>query len=161
MARSVAACLTLAHIKRIQGDMSGASKELARAESEAQEITTSYEKMQYTAWRMRHAILDNDISTASELGSKLPQNIDDLPWMVTDYPSRLLIAQGKKEEAAVQLQNAYEKAAQLEDWYSTVRIRVFQSLAAGNEEEAVEFLSDALTLGEEGGFIRTFVDEGA
>ena len=38
--------------------------------------------------------------------------------------------------------------------------RIYQALSAENEEEAVEFLSEALTLAELEGYIRTFVDEG-
>ncbi len=73
---------------------------------------------------------------------------------------RLLLAQGKKEAAAKELQACYEKASH-EGWgYAVIVVRVLQCLAADNGESAFEFLLDALTLAHPEGFIRIFADEG-
>jgi LuxR family maltose regulon positive regulatory protein len=75
--------------------------------------------------------------------------------------SRLLIAQGKKVEAAQVLNAVYEEASRSGWGYGLIVLRILQSLAAKNGEEAVQFLSAALRMGRAENFIRSFVDEGA
>ena len=73
---------------------------------------------------------------------------------------RLLIARGKKEEAAETLKAIYEKASQSGWGYGMIVVRILQSLAAKSKDEAIRFLSDALRMGEPEGFVRSFVDAG-
>ncbi|OGO19895.1 MAG: hypothetical protein A2144_08070 [Chloroflexi bacterium RBG_16_50_9] len=75
-------------------------------------------------------------------------------------PPRLLMAQGKKEAAAEYLRSLYEKMVQAGTHGLAIGVRVCQALAADTEEAALEFLSEALTMAEPEGYIRTFVDEG-
>jgi LuxR family transcriptional regulator, maltose regulon positive regulatory protein len=73
---------------------------------------------------------------------------------------RLLIAHGKKNEAAEMLKALYEKAFQSGWGYGLIVVRILQSLAARNMDEAMQFLSDALRMGQPENFIRSFVDAG-
>ncbi len=74
---------------------------------------------------------------------------------------RLLLAQGKKEEAAEVLRAIYETASQHGWGYGMIVVRILQSLAARNMDEAMQFLSEALRTGKPEGFVRSFVDAGA
>jgi LuxR family maltose regulon positive regulatory protein len=80
-----------------------------------------------------------------------------IDWHV---PARLLLAQGKKEAAVSLLKELRERFIQFGAPGMVIRIGVYQSLAADNEEQALEFLAEALTLAEPEGIIRFFVDEG-
>jgi LuxR family maltose regulon positive regulatory protein len=73
---------------------------------------------------------------------------------------RLLLAQGKKEEAAEVLRAIYEAASQPGWGYGMIVARILQSLAARNMDEAIQFLSEALRTGKPEGFVRSFVDAG-
>ncbi len=73
---------------------------------------------------------------------------------------RLLIARGKKEEAAEALKAIYETASRSGWGYGMIVVRILQSLAAKNVDEAMQFTSDALRMGKPEGFVRSFVDAG-
>jgi ATP/maltotriose-dependent transcriptional regulator MalT len=56
---------------------------------------------------------------------------------------------------------ALSQAAQANDWvYGLIAVRVLQAANADTQDEAVEFLTDALQRAEGGGFIRSFVEAG-
>lgn len=74
---------------------------------------------------------------------------------------RLLIARGKKAEASKELETIYKTALRSEWGYGMIVVRILQSLAAQNEENALAFISDALHLGRPENFIRSFVDAGS
>ena len=73
---------------------------------------------------------------------------------------RLLMARGKKEEAAQALKVIYETASSSGWGYGMIVIRILQSLAAKDMDEAIQFISEALSGGEPEGFIRSFADAG-
>jgi LuxR family transcriptional regulator, maltose regulon positive regulatory protein len=75
-------------------------------------------------------------------------------------PARLMIAQGDKGSATRLLVDLYEKATKANASGLGIQIRVYQALAAATPAEALAFTTEALRMGETGGFIRTFVDEG-
>jgi len=53
------------------------------------------------------------------------------------------------------------RAARANDWgYGLVAVRALQAALAATQDEALEYLQEALQLGEGGGFIRSFVDVG-
>ncbi len=92
---------------------------------------------------------------------RLEQYPNDAVWLAAGYlPARLAIAGGDKKAAAKQLRGVYERAMEEDAQGLAIRIRVYQSLAAQTPDEAVDFLADALRIGEPEGFIRTFLDEG-
>ena len=83
-----------------------------------------------------------------------------LSYKYDPIPLRLLISQDKKTEAMEKLQSMYNGAVQSGAQWIMIICRVFQALATETEEAALEFLSEALTMAEPEGYIRTFVDEG-
>ena len=74
---------------------------------------------------------------------------------------RLLIAQGEKAQAAEALKTLFETASSAGWGYGMLVVRILQSLAATTADEAVQFMTDALRMGETEGFIRSFVDAGS
>jgi len=161
--RLVNAYHELVYTRFAQGDEAGALEAIEMADVEAQKLGSLDVMLQHTAYCMLFAIKRDDMTTALEWGnklSKLSENIDALPWQVSDAPARLLLAQGKKKAAAEQLHVLYEKAVQSGEQYFMITHRVYQSLAAETEETALEFLSDSLVMAEPEGWIHIFVDEG-
>jgi LuxR family maltose regulon positive regulatory protein len=73
---------------------------------------------------------------------------------------RLLLARGKKEAAAEALKSIYETASRCGWGYGMIVVRILQSLAAQNTDEAMQYLSDALYRGEVENFICSFIDAG-
>jgi LuxR family maltose regulon positive regulatory protein len=158
--RLVIAYHQLAMMRLAHGDESGAIEATEQADFEAQKLTALPSIIQHTAYRVNFAIRQDDIAYATELGNKILENKDLLPWYDVGVPALLLLAQGKKKAAAKQYQALYEKAVQTEEQYFMILYRIYQALAAENEESAVEYLSEALTSAESEGHIRTFVDRG-
>jgi LuxR family maltose regulon positive regulatory protein len=113
----------------------------------------------YIAARVRYAIQRNNIEEASTWGEQLP---DLASIMLADRPitARLLLAEGKREPAARLLREMYEKVIQLGATIMVIRVRIYQALAADNDDQALEFLTEALTMAEPERIIRLFVDEG-
>jgi LuxR family maltose regulon positive regulatory protein len=79
--------------------------------------------------------------------------------------ANLLLAQNKYDAANEYLAQCYEVASRAGWRYGVIavrvlHVRVLQSLAAPTPDAAFNFLSDALTLAQPEGFIRTFVDAG-
>ena len=92
-------------------------------------------------------------------GNRLSGYAEAMPFWVEHIPARLLIARGNKESAAKQLQGCYQKAVQADAQGLVIAIRIYQ-LVANTNAEALDFLTEALSLGQPEGFFRSFVDEG-
>ena len=86
--------------------------------------------------------------------------LDALPLYFLLIWGRLLIAEGNQRGAMAFLQGLYARASQGEAYGLMIGIVVYQALAASTPERALDFLAEALQLGEPRGYIRTFVDEG-
>jgi hypothetical protein len=99
----------------------------------------------YIASRVMYAIRQDNLEKAASWGVQLP----DLACMFLidrHVPARLLLAQGKKEAAARLLQELYNEFAHFGALQVAIRIRVYQALAAENEESALEFLAETLIM---------------
>jgi len=73
---------------------------------------------------------------------------------------RMLMAEGRKDEASELLRDCVEKA-QAGGWgYGLIFLHTLQSLTAPDLDSAVEFLAQALSMAHPEGFIRTFLDQG-
>jgi len=141
--------------------LEGFLKALEKADLEVRGIgDMPYIQAVHAAYRIQFALRQDDLVNAEKWGNKLAENVDALHFDFNHIPSRLLIAQGKKSEAAKELQVTYDRAVESEAQWIMIICRVCQALAAETEESALEFLSDALTMAEPEGYIRTFVDEG-
>jgi LuxR family transcriptional regulator, maltose regulon positive regulatory protein len=78
--------------------------------------------------------------------------------------ARVHLAQGHPAAALAALEPLRQQAVAKGRANDILKVRVLQALALqaqGENEQAVQVLGDALALAEPGGFVRTFVDEGA
>lgn len=153
-------CFLLAYLRSVQGDETGTLKALEKSCSIAHKLTSPGARADHAAFHIMLALGQDDLVTASEWGSRLAPNVDALPFYINLIPARLLIAQGRKEAAAEKLQAMYEETMRGGQQSYTIRLRLYQALAAEDEASALDFLADALTMAEPEGYIRTFVDEG-
>jgi LuxR family maltose regulon positive regulatory protein len=74
--------------------------------------------------------------------------------------AKLALVQGDKAGAAVILAERYQTAAQAGIRYAQIEIRILQALAASDDEQALDYLAEALTLAQADGYVRIFVDQG-
>ncbi len=72
----------------------------------------------------------------------------------------LLIATGDKIAAAILLKDIVAQAERANVPGLVATIQLYQALAADSQEDGIFFLWKALRVGQSGGYIRTFVDEG-
>ncbi len=73
---------------------------------------------------------------------------------------RLLIARGEKQAAAEKLDISFKTASSAGWGYGVIAIKILQALAADSQAEALDFLTDALRLGDPEGFLRSYADAG-
>jgi LuxR family maltose regulon positive regulatory protein len=151
----------LARVRLSQGDISGAEALMIKMDQASQHPTVSPPyRARYVASRAMFAVWQHDLKAVADWGSKLSDYGNTLVIEYQYVPPRLLMAQGKKEEAANLLRDLYEKFIRVGADGLAINIRAYQALAAENETEALEYISDALVKGEPEGYVRTFVDEG-
>lgn len=113
----------------------------------------------YIASRVIYAIRQGNLEEAVSWAEQLP-DIASMFVMDRHIPARLLLAQGKKEAAARLLQELYDEFIRFGAPLFAAHIRIYQALTANNEDSALEFLAEALTMTASEGIIRFFVDEG-
>ena len=151
----------LARIELSRGNEAGFLAALEKADLEARSISDRTPIWaEHSAHHVEFALARDDLADAIKWGVKLDENADFLPFQFKHFPSRLLIARGKKSEAADKLKELYDEVTQSGTQGLMIVYRLYQALAADNDELALEFLSDAMTMAEPEGYIRTFVDEG-
>jgi LuxR family maltose regulon positive regulatory protein len=74
--------------------------------------------------------------------------------------AKLMLAQNMHAEVNQYLGQCFEQASKAGWGYGMIAVRALQALAAHTPKAAIDFLSEALTLAQSEGFIRTFVDTG-
>jgi LuxR family maltose regulon positive regulatory protein len=74
--------------------------------------------------------------------------------------AKLVLAQGDKTGAAAILAQRYQTAAGHGIRYAQIEIRILQALASRDDEQALVYLAEALTMAQPEGYVRTFVDQG-
>ena len=153
---------TLARLKQAQGDASAALDALQQAHQLAREGHVSpLMCARNAACHVQIALAQDDLNTAVHLAEQVTEDADASPF----YPllgltsARLLLAQNEKAAAAERLQACYEIAIRAGWQYGVVEVRALQALAAPMPA-ALAFLTDALTLAQPEGYVRTFVDKG-
>ncbi|MGD2179069.1 MAG: LuxR C-terminal-related transcriptional regulator, partial [Anaerolineae bacterium] len=119
------------------------------------------------AWRARIWLAQGNLEAALQWAEERGLNPDAPPPYLfeSEYVAlaRILVAQGRLDEAAKLLQRLLEAAEKRGHTSRTIEVLVLQGMAfqaAGDTEEALTALERALTLAEPEGFVRTFVDEG-
>jgi LuxR family maltose regulon positive regulatory protein len=151
----------LAYIRLAQGDEAGLLEALEEADSEVCKIGVSLQDLaNHAAYRIILALFQDDLAAAEKWSARLEEYAHALSYEYRHIPLRLLIARGQKSEALEKLQVLYDEAVKSGMHGLMIEYRVYQALAAETQEEALEYLSEALTSAEPEGYIRTFVDEG-
>ncbi len=122
---------------------------------------------QMAAWGARIWLaqdkLDAAAGWAEELGPDVNEELDPMHDYAYGVLARILVAQGRLDEASRLLQRLFEAAESGGRMAKMLEIMALQSLtfqAQGEGDRALDVLERALTLAEPEGFIRVFMDEG-
>ena len=150
-----AACgVFLARLKLAQGDVGEAAAILAEANQFAQQHNFLHLLPEVAAVQVLTLLRDGNLAGAAHLAEKHEHPISQ---------ARVNLAQGDPSAALAVLEpvSLQVESKGLED--ERLKVMVLQAVALhvhDETEKAVRLIGDALALGEPGGFIRTFVDEG-
>ncbi|HUW09742.1 MAG TPA: LuxR C-terminal-related transcriptional regulator [Anaerolineae bacterium] len=153
----------MARLRQALGDASGALTALEEAGRLARERDTPWdEQARNAACHVQICLAQDDLAAASRWAEQVTGDADASSFYPTlgVTPARLLLAQGRKKEAAEQLAARHEAAVQAGWRYGAMEVRALQALAAPTQSDALVFLADALALAEPEGCVRTFVDKG-
>jgi LuxR family maltose regulon positive regulatory protein len=122
---------------------------------------------QMAAWQARIWLAQDKLDSAAGWAEELGPDGDEALEPMHDYAygvlARILIAQGRLDEAGRLLQRLFEAAESGSRTAKMLEIMALQSLAyqaQGEPDRALDVLERALTLAEPEGFIRLFMDEG-
>jgi LuxR family maltose regulon positive regulatory protein len=142
-------------------DWSGAQQVSDQAWIRAQDFSLQT-RARCAACQAQVALAMGDLNLCAHWLGQTPIHVDSHSFyrFLPLIQPRLLIAQGKREDAVAQLINCYQTASQAGWDYALIAVRILQALAANNLVSAREFLTDALQQAEPEGYIRTFVDAG-
>jgi LuxR family maltose regulon positive regulatory protein len=169
--------LSLARVRQSQADLTEAQKLTDKARELATRFDTTemddrlvdaYQVILWLAqdnvpaasrWLEKSGLVattpDGEIETRSS-----ERQLDEAEKMTV---ARILLAQGRSEDARIQLNSLLQVAEKLSRRRSLVKILALLSLAyeaQADSEQALAVLARALRLAEPEGFIRSFVDEG-
>ena len=161
--------LCLVRVLFSSGDLTGAEDVIQSMENAAREHDLPIRALrQLSAWQVRIWLAQGKPEAASqwvaerELGPDgeltYPHEIENIVFV------RILMAQGRLDEATTLLQRLREAAEAGGRTSRVIEILLLQALtfqARGDTARAMSTLKQALILAEPGGFIRIFVDEGS
>ncbi len=150
----VACKLFLARLKLVQGDVAGATAQLAESAQAARQHNFVRELLEITAVQIVALLRQGDVATAADLAQT-----HDLPLSQV----RVHLAQGEPAKALALLVPVRQQAEARKWPDEQLKVMVLQALALqaqGETDQVMQLLGDALALAEPGGFIRLFVDEG-
>jgi LuxR family maltose regulon positive regulatory protein len=166
--------MCLMRILLSRGDLADAEETIQKMENLAREShLPPWIANQVKAWQARLWLAQNKLEPAAQWvqdrglhtgGEPIPPHEIDF-FSIFDYVilARLLIAQGRLDEASKLLPRLLEAAEAGGRISKSIEILVLQALAFqadANTDQATTALERALTLAEPEGFIRTLVDEG-
>ncbi len=145
-----------------QGDESGALAALAEADRLARDFPPVI-RSRTAAFGVQLALARHDSQMLAHWSAQVTAEVDAHSFyrFMGLTRVRLLLAESKKGEAARVLEALASSASQGGWGYGLLVVRILQSLAAKTHDEAVDFISAALSVGCEEGFIRSFVEAGS
>jgi LuxR family maltose regulon positive regulatory protein len=160
--------ITLIRVKQAQEDATGADVLIQKIPQILRSSRLSpLNEAQFIAWHVRLALAQGDLALAARWMQERQLRIDDELISPRDIEyltlARVLIAQQRPDEALSLLErllNQAEREGRMGDALEILVLQVVAQQACGDEEEAMERLSQALSLAEPEGYIRLFVDEG-
>jgi LuxR family maltose regulon positive regulatory protein len=157
----IAAEMMQARLKLTQGAVESALQAAQRAQQMSKDFSL-FTQARCASCLALIALARGDLETAQQQAEQMSVDGDvhSFYMFLNLTRARLLLAQGRKAEAAADLESCYQKAWRGGWGYACIAARVLQCLAAENAGSAFEFLLDALNLAEPQGFIRIFADEG-
>jgi LuxR family maltose regulon positive regulatory protein len=134
--------------------VAGATASLAESEQSVRQNNYVHRMPDVAAAQVVAFLRQGDVAAAARLAEthQLPMS-----------RARVLLAQGDASAASAVLE-PYRRQMEARGWADErLKAMILQAVALhanGEEDEAVQQLSDALALADTGGFVRTFVDEG-
>ncbi len=160
--------LCLMRVLFTRGDISGAEEIIQKMEEVGREHNMPpWITNQTAAWRVRIWLAQGKLDAASQwMGERGLDADGELPFLrEIEYVAlaRILIAQGRLDEATTLLQRLPEAAEAGGRTSRAIEILILQALAShagGDTAQAMDRLERALALAEPRGFVRIFVDEG-
>jgi LuxR family maltose regulon positive regulatory protein len=160
--------LCLVRVLFSSGDITGAEDVIQSMENTAREYDMPlWTLLQLSAWQVRIWLAQGKLEVASQWVGERELDPDGEPTYLYEVEyivfARILIAQGRLDEATTLLQRLLEAAEAGGRTTRAIEILLLQALvfqAGGDTTRAMTTLEKALTLAEPGGFIRIFVDEG-
>jgi LuxR family maltose regulon positive regulatory protein len=159
-ASAIGYCL-LAEAKQAKGDIAGAATAAEKSDQLAQAPGVNRAvRARLAVHRVLQAIWQEDPAATEYWRTQLMEYTDVVTFGHAYVPPRALIACDEKEAAAERLEVVHKKAKQTNVRTVLIKALVCQALTAASPVDEIRFLTEALTLGQPEGFIRTFVDEG-
>jgi LuxR family maltose regulon positive regulatory protein len=160
--------LSLLRVLFSRGDMTGAQEVVHKLEAVFREYDMPLGvPIQTRAWQARIWLAQDKLEAASQWVEERGLSADGelSPLHASEYVVlvRILVAQGRLDEATKLLQRLLEAAEGGKHTSRTIEILNLQALALqarGEPSQAIATLERALALAEPGGFVRIFVDEG-
>ena len=160
--------LCLMRVLFSKGDMAGADKIIQRVGNIARkQDVPPWITNPMAAWQARTWLAQDKLTAASQWVGERGLDADGGPTLLHEMEymvlGRILIGQGRLDQAAGLLQRLLETAEAGGHISRAIEILMLQSLAfqaGGETARAMTTLEKALVLAESGGFVRIFVDEG-
>jgi LuxR family maltose regulon positive regulatory protein len=160
--------LCLMRVLLSAGDMAGAEALIQKVGNDTREsdVPPWILKMM-AAWQARLWLAEGKLEAASQWLAERRLDVDKELQFLREFEqivmARILMAQGRLDEAALLLQRQLEAAETVGYVSSAIEILILQALALqaqGEPEQAIDALEEALIRAEPSGFVRIFVDEG-
>ncbi|WP_343225175.1 LuxR C-terminal-related transcriptional regulator [Paenibacillus sp. LC231] len=152
--RGVACEVFLARLKLTRGAVSEAAAMLAKADHFARQHHFTHQLPHIAEAQVLALLQQGDVSSALQLAQRFELKLS---------LARVLLAQGDTATALVILEQL-RTDMEVKEWVDEqLKVMVLQALALhahGEKRRAAQVIADVLEMGEPGGFIRMFIDEG-
>ncbi|MCT1402701.1 LuxR C-terminal-related transcriptional regulator [Paenibacillus sp. p3-SID867] len=152
--RGVACEVFLARLKLTRGAVSEAAAMLAKADHFARQHHFTHQLPHIAEAQVLALLQQGDVSSALQLAQRFELKLS---------LARVLLAQGDTATALVILEQL-RTDMEVKEWVNEqLKVMVLQALALhahGEKRRAAQVIADVLEMGEPGGFIRMFIDEG-